>query len=178
MPQTTLPEPATVEVSTDSELWDGVDLETLAADAVAATLAHLGLEPSEFEVSLLATDDAQIAELNGDFRGKRQPTNVLSWPSEERGAATPGDAPTPPDPDSPFGAELGDLALAFETCAREAAEAEKPLTDHLTHLIVHGTLHLLGYDHETDADAALMEGLEIDILAALNVANPYETAML
>ena len=108
----------------------------------------------------MGCDDARIAELNGDFRDKPQPTNVLSWPSEERGAAQPGAAPalpTGPDP------ELGDIAIAYETCAREAAEQGKPMADHVTHLIVHAVLHLLGYDHIRDADATLMEATEVEI---------------
>jgi probable rRNA maturation factor len=104
-------------------------LEALAERAVAAALQELGLEPDlpsllQFAVSLLACDDARIAGLNAEFRGKPAPTNVLSWPSEERGAATPGEMPHLPAP-HPVGPplELGDIALAHETCAREAAEA-------------------------------------------------------
>jgi probable rRNA maturation factor len=96
---------------------------------------------------------------------------VLSWPSEERGAEAAGAAPCPPDPAE--GPELGDIALAFETCAREAEAAGLTLAHHATHLVVHGTLHLLGYDHARDADAALMERTEIGILASLGVEDPY-----
>jgi probable rRNA maturation factor len=123
---------------------------------------------------LMGCDDSRIAALNADFRGKPQPTNVLSWPSEERGAAAPGDAPDLPeagtaeDPE-----ELGDLAIAYETCAREAAEQGKPMADHVTHLVIHGLLHCLGYDHVDDADAAVMEGLEVGILAKLGLSDPY-----
>jgi probable rRNA maturation factor len=100
--------------------------------------------------------------------------DVLSWPSEERAAASPGEMPHLPPP-NPVGPplELGDIALAFETCAREAAEAASHSNDHVTHLVVHGLLHLLGFDHETDPDAELMEGLETRILARLGVPDPY-----
>lgn len=156
------------DVMIETPEWDDVALPELAERAVAATLAHLGLEAADWEVAILACDDAQIAELNGDFREKPQPTNVLSWPSEERGAAEEGGQPARPnDP------ELGDIAIAHGTCAREAAEAGKPLADHVTHLIVHGTLHLLGYDHVRDADATLMEGLEVEILGKLDLPDPY-----
>jgi probable rRNA maturation factor len=99
---------------------------------------------------------------------------VLSWPSEERGAEVPGQAPQRPqagDPDDPV--ELGDMAIAWETCAREAEDQGKPMADHVTHLIVHGLLHCLGYDHIEDADAELMEGFEVEILAKLSLPNPY-----
>lgn len=172
------PARATVEIATEDAAWDALDLEALAGRAVGATLVALDLPPGAFEVSILACDDARIATLNGEFRGKPTPTNVLSWPAEDRAPDTPGGAPHLPDPGDPMAAELGDLALAHGTCAREAAEAGKPLADHVTHLIVHGTLHLLGFDHETDADAARMEGLEVKILQTLNMANPYETPMV
>ena len=161
----------TVDIVIEDDRWTGAGLEPLATRAAEATLAHLGLDPAAWEIAILACGDARIAALNADFRGKPQPTNVLSWPSEERGAEAPGDAPLPPDPEE--GPELGDLALAFETCAREAAEAGIPFAHHVTHLIVHGTLHLLGYDHLRGPDGDLMERIEIEILASLGVPDPY-----
>ena len=147
------------------------DIAALADIATAAALERLGLEPSVFDISLLACDDSRIAALNADFRGKPAPTNVLSWPSDERGAAVDGEMPLMPQhgPDS----ELGDIAIAYDTCAREAAEAGKTMRDHTIHLLVHGTLHLLGFDHERDHDATLMEGLETEILGKLGIADPY-----
>lgn len=151
--------------------WSGLDLAGLAERAACATLAHLGHDPGAFEISVLACDDARIAALNADFRDKPQPTNVLSWPAEERGAENEGGLPDPPvsgaDP------ELGDIAIAFETCRREAEAAEKPLQDYVTHLIVHAVLHLLGYDHMRDKDATLMERTEVEILGKLGLDDPY-----
>ena len=123
---------------------------------------------------LAVLDDARIATLNADFRGKPQPTNVLSWPSEGRGADVAGEDPERPEPGEDDDPEmLGDIAIAWETCAREAEAQGKPMVDHVTHLVVHGVLHLLGYDHVEDADAAVMERLEVGILASLGVSDPY-----
>lgn len=162
------------ETLTDDPRWEAAGLADLAARAADATLSHLGLDPMTCEISLLGCDDARIAALNESFRGKPAPTNVLSWPSEERAPDAPGTRPALPEPDMPGEAvELGDIAIAFDTCAREATEAGLPLADHATHLIVHATLHLLGYDHEIDADADLMEATEIEILASLGLKDPY-----
>ena len=151
--------------------WSGLDLAGLAEQAACATLAHLGHDPGAFEISVLACDDARIAALNADFRDKPQPTNVLSWPAEERGAENDGGLPYLPGPGAD--PELGDIAIAFETCRREAEAAEKPLQDHVTHLIVHAVLHLLGYDHMRDKDATLMERTEVEILGKLGLDDPY-----
>lgn len=148
------------------------DIEGLAQRATDATLGRLGLEPSVFEISLLACDDTRIAALNGDFRGKPKATNVLSWPSDERGAAMDGEMPLPPQLGQD--AELGDIAIAYDTCAAEAADAGKSMDDHTVHLLVHGTLHLLGFDHERGRDATLMEGLETEILGKLGISDPYK----
>ena len=159
----------TVDCMVEDARWGEIDvLAQLASDAV---FERLGLEPSVFEVSVLACDDARIAVLNDGFRGKPRPTNVLSWPSEERAAAIDGEMPPPPQPGPDT--ELGDIAIAYETCAREAEEAGKTMRDHTLHLLVHGTLHLLGFDHERDRDATLMEGLETEILGKLGIPDPY-----
>ncbi|RMD95731.1 MAG: rRNA maturation RNase YbeY [Alphaproteobacteria bacterium] len=159
-----------VEVIIEDERWEGLGIAALAGRAAEATLGHLGLDAARLSLSLLATTDARIARLNRDFRGKDSPTNVLSWPSVERRAAQPGMMPAPPAADEE---ELGDIALAWETCLREAREGGIAPAAHVTHLVVHGLLHLLGYDHEHDADAMLMEGLETAILAELGIADPY-----
>ena len=160
-----------VEIIIQDDRWTTCDLDHLAQVASDAALSHLLLDPAEWEISVLACDDARIAGLNGEFRDKPAPTNVLSWPSEDRAADAPGTRPALPTPG--FDPELGDIAIAYDTCAREAAEGGKPLSDHVTHLIVHAVLHLLGYDHENDPDAALMEGLETEILGKMGLPDPY-----
>lgn len=160
-----------IDVVIEDPRWVDADLAGLASTAFRATLKHLDLADADWECAVLACDDTRIADLNRDFRDRPTPTNVLSWPSEERGADHPGAVPQPPDATDP---ELGDIAIAFDTCAREARAGGKPLADHVTHLIVHAVLHLLGYDHERDEDATLMEGLETSILAELGLPDPYE----
>jgi probable rRNA maturation factor len=163
-----------VETVVEDARWDAFGLAALSERAALATLKELGLPSEGFAISLMGCDDARIASLNADFRGKPQPTNVLSWPSEDRGAEIAGGLPLRPEPGEAEDPEsLGDVAIAWETCAREAAEQNKPMNDHVTHLIVHGVLHLLGYDHVADEDAAVMERLEVRILASLGVSDPY-----
>ncbi|MFC3086046.1 rRNA maturation RNase YbeY [Tabrizicola soli] len=163
-----------VETLIEDARWDGLGLARLAERAARAALAGVGLSGEGFAIGLMGCDDARIAVLNADFRGKPQPTNVLSWPSEERGAEFAGEAPDLPEPGAADDPEsLGDIAIAWETCAAEAEAQGKPMGEHVTHLIVHGVLHLLGYDHIEDEDAALMEGLEVRILASLGVSDPY-----
>ena len=163
-----------IDIVLEDPRWQALGLETLADRAGQATLAALGLPALGFQIVVMGCDDARIATLNADHRGKPKPTNVLSWPSEERGADAPGaipEQPKPGDPDDPE--SLGDIALAYETCAAEAADQDKPLADHVTHLLVHGILHLLGYDHIDDLDATLMEETEVRILATMGLADPY-----
>lgn len=163
----------TVELTIEDPAWAVLELEALAARAETATLARLGLDPEVCEVAILACDDTRIAVLNADFRGKPTPTNVLSWPAEDLAAEQPGAAPELPELDFTGEIALGDIAIAYGTCAREAGEQGKTLANHCTHLIVHGLLHLLGYDHIRDQDATLMEGLEVEILGRLGLDNPY-----
>lgn len=166
--------PPLVDCLIEDPRWDATGLEDWAEDSARAALGAAGLSPESFEISLLACDDTRIAELNRAFRGKAQPTNVLSWPAEMRAPARPGGTPPRPDPGAPGQpAELGDIALAYDTCAHEADAARLSLEAHGRHLVVHGVLHLLGYDHETDPDALLMERLEVGILAQMGIADPY-----
>lgn len=163
-----------VETVIEDARWEAFGLPVLAERAGRAALAGAGLPADGFLIGLMGCDDERIATLNADFRGKPVPTNVLSWPSDERGAETPGGMPDLPDPGSADDPEsLGDIAIAWETCAAEAEAARKPMADHVTHLVVHGVLHLLGFDHIDDADAARMEGLEVQILASLGLSDPY-----
>ena len=160
-----------VDTVIEDARWAAFGLPDLAERAGRAALAGLG--PEGFSICVMGCDDARIALLNADFRGKPVPTNVLSWPSAERAAEFVGEAPEPPEPGADEPVALGDIALAWETCATEAEAQGKPMADHVTHLIVHGVLHLLGYDHIEPEDAALMEGLEVRLLATLGVSDPY-----
>lgn len=159
------------DVILEDDRWQGLGFEALAERAACEVFLHLGLEAEDWEIAVLACDDARIAELNADFRDKPTATNVLSWPSEERGAEIDGESPEEPEPG--FDPELGDIAISYDTCAREAEAAGKPIAEHVTHLMVHGVLHLLGYDHIRDKDATLMEGLETVILGKMGIADPY-----
>ncbi|MCZ0812785.1 MAG: rRNA maturation RNase YbeY [Pseudomonadota bacterium] len=159
----------------EDERWQAVDLATLAETASRAALDHLGLDPDAWEIALLGCDDARIAALNADFRDRPAPTNVLSWPALDIAPPAPGARPVPPAPESGQDGDnaLGDIAIAFDTCQHEAAASGKSLPDHVTHLVVHGVLHLLGYDHIRDPDATLMERTEAAILGKLGVSDPY-----
>jgi len=161
---------AAIEVDSPHAAWGAVcpDAENLARTAARLALTRVmneaGTVPQGLiELSIVLTDDAEQRRLNRDWRGVDRATNVLAFPAWEPGAPTPPNAPV----------LLGDVVLAFETVAREAEEQGKSLADHLSHLIVHGVLHLLGYDHGADAEAAAMETLETSILARLGVADPY-----
>jgi probable rRNA maturation factor len=132
-------------------------LATVIASAIAA--ANQAAGPVQGEVTVVVDDDGRIRELNRLWRGFDKPTNVLSFPSPN---VQPGPALT-----------LGDIVISYETAAREAAAEGKSLPDHVAHLCVHGFLHLLGYDHESDDEAEAMEGLERDILARIGVSDPY-----
>ncbi|HEX2725627.1 MAG TPA: rRNA maturation RNase YbeY [Beijerinckiaceae bacterium] len=151
-----------LEVIIENGEWASLgDADALARRAVDAALAVAANAPRDpLEISVLLSDDASVRDLNRRWRGLDKPTNVLSFPASA--------------PPLPGGARpLGDLVLAWETVAREAKEEGKLVADHLTHLVVHGTLHLLGYDHETEHEAETMEAREIEALARLGIANPY-----
>lgn len=149
-----------IELSVEAGGW-GDALEELIETAALAAISGSGRSIRDgAEISIVLTDDAGIRELNKTWRGFDKPTNVLSFPAVEpdRIARSP---------------MLGDIVLAFETLMREAGEEGRPFAHHLTHLVVHGTLHLLGYDHETDDEAREMEALETSVLAKLGVPDPY-----
>lgn len=164
-----------VDILLEDVRWEGAGLAQLAGTAAAATMAELGLETAGFALCVMGCDDARIAALNADFRGKPTPTNVLSWPAQDRSAKVAGMAPAPPHPGPPDDPEhLGDIAIAYETCHAEAKAAEKPTAAHISHLIVHGVLHLLGYDHIRDADGDLMEAIETRVMVRLGLPDPYQ----
>jgi probable rRNA maturation factor len=159
----------TTEVTVEAEAWQSAvtDPVGIATRAVAAALDAAAVSfPSPPEVSVLLADDARVRELNRDWRGKDKPTNVLSFPAWEAGDPAPAGGPLP----------LGDVALALETVLREAAAEGKAPEAHLAHLVVHGTLHLLGHDHEDEDEAERMEALEVGALARLGIADPYRPA--
>ena|SRR5579864_9342561 len=161
----------TVDVLVESAQWEALPTAEAiirAAMAVAAKARPTqisGAQISGAEVSVLLCDDAAIAALNARWRGREGPTNVLSFP-------VPRDEPDSRSSDRPT--PLGDIAIAYETVAREAADHGKPLPHHLAHLAVHGFLHLLGYDHELEGEAERMERLERDILAEIGIPDPYD----
>lgn len=142
-----------IEIEVEAEAWTGALPD---AEAVVQRAAHAALGAVEGDIVVLLTDDAAVRELNGRFRDKDKPTNVLSFPAPEN--ACP---------------HLGDIVLAYGVCATEAEAQGKTLADHLSHLVVHGVLHLLGRDHEDDAEAEEMEAEEREILAQIGVADPY-----
>lgn len=163
-----------VDTVIEDDRWQGFGLAEAADRAARAVLADLGLPVAGFEIVVMGCSDARIAALNGSFRDKDRPTNVLSWPSDERGSDVAGTAPDLPEPGPEDDPEpLGDIAIAWETCMAEAAEQGKTPGDHVVHLLVHAMLHLLGYDHIDDSDATLMEATETRILAGLGIADPY-----
>lgn len=158
----------------EAQPWpDDLDWEERARQAVEAALvltpyAAIGDAAPLVEVAVRLTDDSEVHQLNRDFRGKDKPTNVLSFPQYE-----PEEFASLSNTDD--GEILvGDIVLARETCAREAEEKGISITDHATHLIVHGLLHLVGYDHMDDTSANAMEALEVKALASLGLGNPYE----
>ncbi|WP_273759864.1 rRNA maturation RNase YbeY [Bartonella sp. ML70XJBT.G] len=152
----------TIDITVESSGWDNEQiLYNITEKALTTTMHHLSLENVVSEVSLLFTDDQHMAQINAQWRGKNKPTNVLSFPAFPLKI---GQLP---------GLMLGDIIIARETVLLEAKREGKLFQDHLTHMIVHGVLHLLGYDHETDDEAHRMEKLEREILQKLSIQDPY-----
>lgn len=162
-----------IDVLIKDDRWLDIPFAEVAHQALNAGLTHFGIDERTCDIALLACDDARIADLNREFRGKAVATNVLSWPAQTLAAQTDGAVPAIPKADIMGELALGDIAIAFDTCLHEAEAAGKSLPDHVTHLIIHGLLHLLGYDHERDGDAMLMEQTEIAILSTLGIDDPY-----
>jgi probable rRNA maturation factor len=152
----------------------------LAAKAILAALRTAGIAVSAagdrpLEISLVLADDAFVRALNRDYRGQDKATNVLSFPALEKSDLKRLLKPKAKQPSPPQDLPLGDIILALETIEREAEAAGKSIKDHFYHLVVHGLLHLIGYDHVNDIEAEKMERLETAILASISVSNPYAT---
>lgn len=162
MSQLTLP---MTEVLVVADCWQNEpDADAVIQRAIAAAAEQIDDDVGEAELAVMLTDDPGIRTLNSNWRGIDKPTNVLSFPAlQPEGARKPGDAPR----------MLGDIAIAYETTKREADAEGKPFEHHLSHLAIHGFLHLIGYDHENDADAEEMESLETEILEQLGIPDPY-----
>ena len=156
--------PLEIEIVRHSEIWDSTEVsgDALSRAALAAFAASSAAPDAPREVTLVLTDDDEMRELNRTWRGKDSSTNVLSFPVGE----PVGEAHGEPSP-------LGDIVLAGEAVIDEAKVKGIPAADHAAHLVVHGMLHLLGFDHERDADAERMESLETKVLAGLGIADPY-----
>lgn len=150
------------DMAINADGWQNEEtLRQLVDGVLQATLLELGFDNIDSELSLVFTNDADIREINAKWRHIDKPTNVLSFPAF---ALQPGQEP---------GEILGDIVIARETVEREAAEEGKSFDDHLSHLVVHGLLHLMGYDHQNDDEAEQMEALERKILASLGISDPY-----
>lgn len=155
--------PLTIDIVAGAPAWTAAlpDAEAVVRRAVGTAWRRAGYRKPPAEVCVVLGDDATVRDLNRTYRGQDRPTNVLSFPAGQD--ALPEDAPC----------LLGDIVLAYATIAREAADQGKRPADHLSHLCVHGLLHLLGYDHETETDAVEMEALEVSILTELGIGDPF-----
>ena len=153
------------EVLVVADCWQNEpEAEAVIQRAIAAAAEVVDADVGDAELAVMLTDDQGIRTLNCNWRGIDKPTNVLSFPALQ---------PTGPRHDDDAPRMLGDIAIAYETMRKEADEEQKPFDHHLSHLAVHGFLHLVGYDHEQDDDAEAMEALEQEILAQLGIPNPY-----
>jgi probable rRNA maturation factor len=153
------------EVLVVADCWQAEpDAEAVIHRAISAAAEIADADVGEAELAVMLTDDSGIQTLNRNWRGIDKPTNVLSFPAlQPTGSGTPDNAPR----------MLGDIAIAYQTMRKEADDEQKPFDHHLSHLAVHGFLHLIGYDHEKDDDAEAMESLEQEILAQLGIPDPY-----
>jgi probable rRNA maturation factor len=152
------------EVLVVADCWQTEpDAEAVIHRAIEAAAEFADADVGAAELAIMLTDDSGIRTLNSNWRGIDKPTNVLSFPALQPPAGTTSDAPR----------MLGDIAIAYQTTRKEADDEQKPFDHHLSHLAVHGFLHLIGYDHENDEDAEAMEGLETEILAQLGIPDPY-----
>ncbi|MDR6303014.1 putative rRNA maturation factor [Nitrobacter vulgaris] len=153
------------EILVVADCWRAeADAEAIIHRAIETAAGMVDEDTGDAELAIMLTDDAGIHTLNANWRGIDKPTNVLSFPAlQPTGPSLPDDPPR----------MLGDIAIAYETLRREADDEHKPFSHHLSHLAIHGFLHLIGYDHETDGEAGEMENLERRILARLGIPDPY-----
>ena len=156
-----------IDINFEDDRWSSA-YEELCQRAILACMKQVNPSFSSFEISIVLADDAFVQRLNKEYRGKDKPTNVLSFPQHE-----PEELKSRNDFTS-----LGDIILAYETVKKESLEQSKSMEMHTSHLIVHGFLHLLGYDHIEDSDAEEMEALEIKTLKTLGIKNPYESGAI
>jgi probable rRNA maturation factor len=162
MPHSAIP---ITEVLVVADCWqDEPDAEAVIQRAIAAAAETVDADVADAELAVMLTDDSGIRTLNSNWRGVDKPTNVLSFPALQPAGGLGEDEPP---------RMLGDIAIAYQTMRREADDEQKPFDHHLSHLAVHGFLHLIGYDHENDDDAEAMETLEQEILAQLGIPDPY-----
>ena len=154
-----------VDVVIEDGRWHQIELKDIATDSCAAALKTVGHQARRHEIAILASSDKRITELNDRYRGQKKPTNVLAWPAPKS------------EIDSMTTSEerfLGDIALAWETCVGEADASGRSISAHVSHLIVHGCLHLVGFHHRTDTETEKMQNLETKILATLGITSPYD----
>ena len=162
-----------IDIEIEDHRWEETGLTSIAKRAALAVLGHLNIDTEKCELSVLGCSDNRIRTLNADFREKDMATNVLSWPADERGANIDGEMPEKPEVDAFNIIELGDIAISYDTCWRESLDADRSISDHTMHLMVHAILHLLGFDHIRDKDATLMENIETGILGKMGISDPY-----
>jgi probable rRNA maturation factor len=157
--------PPETEVLIVAACWAAeADAEAIVHRAIETAAAMVDADTGDAELAVMLTDDSGIRTLNKNWRGQDKPTNVLSFPAlQPTGPQSSDDAPR----------MLGDIAIAYETARREADDEQKPFDHHLSHLAIHGFLHLVGYDHEKDIEAEAMENLEREILGSLGIPDPY-----
>ena len=159
-----------VDLIMEDARWKTLDLMQIVNNAFNATLWHLNLKSENFICCILACSSKKIEDLNAQFRGKKNSTNVLSFPSKVQVYEKINSSQSETNAD-PF--ELGDIAIAYEVCKTEAIVSNIKFEDHVCHLIIHSVLHLLGFDHEEEENAVEMEKIEVQVLAKLGISNPY-----
>ena len=157
--------------------WKKLPLKKMAMNSLNLIADDVLQKNDDFEISLLATNDPEVIYLNNNFRGYNRSTNIISWPENRYERKKPGAFPQLASRSFVFSDGmnfLGNLAISFDRCSIEAEEGNLVFEDHITHLLIHGCLHLVGFDHENELDAKLMEGIEEKLLSKLGIRNPYD----